>query len=383
MAISIQQMLSRPSIQGVFNRTSSAPTFFQQFFRMRPTDVAGQINFGLARTGFYDLWKHTLTMSQLRAPKTGPNRIPMKPIGQAQATVARIYESIPYDYGDIFGLRGLGTGELDNRGSGIIARQNMYMAARVKNAVEFMISRMFRGAGFAITQTEESFLLAEFGAGTVNVSYNVPAANVDTIAIVTGVAGAWNNTATKVKDQLLQLNARGEMLTGLPIRHFIMNSTTYSYLEAISQLATLRGTALPVFSDFRGNQIETTSATRESGFSVMFPAMPQFMFHIYDGVSVTTAQTDPATRTTANTTKYVPDGKVIATPDPDPGGWHGTATCQEPVRKDRNGKGYDMVSGLDSWTWPIDEPPGEDLRVLLNYVPILFNPDSIYYLTVF
>lgn len=382
MAVSLQQMLSVPSVRGAFNRTAAAGLFFQSFFRMRPTDVAGQMNFGLNRTGFYDLWRHTLTQSQIRAPKTGPNRLPMKTVGTAQTTVARIYESIPYDYGDLFGLRGIGSMEVDSRAQGIIARQNQYMAARVSNAVEFMVSRMFRGQGFSLTQADESFVLGEYGAGNVDIGFNVPAGNVDTLATISGVAGAWTSSATKVKDQLLQLNARAEMLTGLPIRHLIMNSVTYSNLEGISQLASLRGTALPVFSDFSGNTLTTVAGSRSSGFSVMFPAMPQFMIHVYDGVSVTATQTDPTTRTTSNTVKYIPDNRVIATPDPDPGGWHGTATCEEPIRKDKNSKGYEMVSGLDSWTWPIDEPPGEDLRVLLNYIPVLYNPDALYYLTV-
>lgn len=377
--VSLQQMLSRPSIQGVFNRTSSAPLFFQELLRARPTDTP-TVNFGDQRTGFYDTWRHTLTSAQLRAPKVGPNRIPFKPTGTAQVTVARIYESTPYDYGDIFGLRGYGTGELDARGQQIVARQNLYLAARVRNAVEFMLANMFR-KGFSIVQGEEGFTLGALGAGTVDVSYPIPAANVDTIATVSGVTGDWGTSSTKVKDQLLAINARAEMLTGLPIRHLIMNSKTYGKLEALTQLATLRGTALPVFSDFMGTQVDSNTGRRSSGFTVFFPAMPQFLIHVFDGV-YTTTQLDPSTRTTGTTTKYIPDDRVIAIPEIDPGGWHGHATCQEPIRKDKYSKGYEMVSGMDSFSWPIDEPPGEELRVLLNYVPVLFNPDAVYYLTV-
>jgi hypothetical protein len=346
---------------------------------MRPTDTATISGEG-RRTFSYDIYGHSMTKAQPRAPKIGPARIPPKPIGTAMVTVARFYESIPFDYEDVYGLRGIGTMELDARGEGWVARQKMYMAERQINALEFMISRMFIYGGYSLTFADEGSLMGEKGAGQIDITYPIPAANIGTVdGIFTDL---WSAAGTKVIQQMLALNAVSERTTGLPIRHLFMNSITYAYLLANTQLQVVRGTAMPIFSDFREQSIATTGGSRRSGFSVRFPAMPLYEVHVYDGVSVP-ADTDPASdaRTTANTTKYIPDGKVLMTPDPMPGGWHGLATTAEPIRETDTSPVV-VKEGLDSWSFPKNDPPGEELRVLNNVSPVLFIPGSVFVATV-
>lgn len=377
--VTLQQMLSPPMIHGAFNRVSSAPAAFQQFFRMRPTDVA-TMDFGLNRTGAYDLFESTLTMADGRAPDIGPARIAPRPVGQAYATCMRFYESIVFPYSKVYGQRGLGTMTIDPRGKQWIARQLLYLAERQINAVEFMISRMFRGTGFSISQENERWRLKEQGAGMYDVTFNVPAANKDQLGGL--IAATWSSAGTKIIDQMLSINAFAELQTGAPVRHLWMNSKTYLYLLGNTQLNTVRGTAQIMFDQFGETMIDAASGPgRLSGFTVRFPAMPQFLIHVYDGSSIVASEFDPAPatgRTAGNTTKYIPDDIVIMTPDPDPGGWHGFATCTEMVRTGGPNSPAEEVSGLQAFTWPIDEPPGDELRSLNNYVPLLISPKQLF-----
>lgn len=377
--ITLQQMLARPMVLGAFSRVSTAPAYLQQFFRMNPTSPA-TISGGLNRTFAYDIYGHSLTMAQARPPKIGPAKIAPKPIGTAMATIMRFYEAIPFYYGDVYGLRGLGTMEIDQRGEAYVARQKLYMAERQVNALEFMISRMFRG-GFSITVTNESFILGEKGAGTVDVDYNLPANNSGNL---NGIIDAnWDLAGTKIINQLLNLNAEAELQTGFPIRHIFINSKTYGYLLANTQMQTVRGTALPIFNNYRTRFIQTAAGPqRESGFDVQFPSIPNITFHVYDGASVVSSQTDPATRTSVNTSKYIPDGRALLVPEPDPGGWHGLATCGEPIKETDDAQ-PEIKEGLNSWSYGINDPPGEELRVLNNLLPVLFVPAAPFWATIY
>lgn len=377
--ITLQQALSLPSVRGAFSRVSTAPQFFQQFFRMRPTDPATISGEG-KRTFGYDIYGHALGMAQGRAPKVGPARIAPRPIGSAMITIARSYESIPFDYEDIFGMRGIGTMQLDARGETWVANQKLYLAERQINWQEFMVARMFTAGGFSMSFENESVILGEKGAGSIDVSYPIPTENTGNLDGI--ISASWDAAGTKIIQQMLAINAVSERTTGYPIRHLFMNSVTYAHLLANTQLQTVRGTAMPIFAGWSEQEIQTTGATRRSGFSVMFPAMPQYTFHVYDGVSRVSHEAEPATRTTANTTKYLADGKVLMTPDPAPGTWHGMATTSEMIRKTGEDAPVEWVEGLDAWSMPKNDPPGEELRVLNNFAPVLFIPGAIFYATV-
>ena len=381
--VSLRQLLSLPYVMGSFNLTSTAPAALQQFYRMRPNDPYTASG-GIARTWAYDLIESTLTMADGRAPDLGPSRIPAKIVGQAFATCMRFYESIPFSYANVYGLRGLGTMALDARGKSFVARNLLYLAERQINACEFMVSRMFRGDGFSILQQGERWRLREKDGGTVNVNYNVPSDHTGNLGGI--IDALWSAAGTKIIQQLLAINAQAERETGLPIRHIWINSVTYSYLLANTQLQTVRGTAQIIFDQFGLTRIEAASGPdRPHGFTVVFPAMPQFLFHVYDGVSIVSADVDPSPatgRTTGNTTKYIPDGRAIMTPEVDPGGWHGTGTTGEYIRPEGPHSEAVLKEGLDAWSYPIDDPAGEELRSLNNYVPLLINPKAIYYPTI-
>lgn len=388
-AITLAQMLKRPMVLGVFSRVKETGTFFQRFFGISPQSAETE-NFGFNTTGVYEIFDHSATLAQPRAAKVGPAKVSKKPIGQAMATVLRFYEAITLEYEDIFGTRGIGQNydsPLEERGQTYVAKQMMYMAERQANAMEFMISRMFRG-GFSITlpasgASADSYSLGELGAsGAIDITFPIPAVNKNQIDAGTGsglITATWATAGTAILSHMLSINKAAERQTGYPIKHCFLNTTTYTYMLANTQLQTVRGTAMRAFEQFREQLISTTGAERQSGFSVVFPSMPQFTWHIYDGVSVVATQTDPDPRTTSNTSLFIPDNVVIMTPEP--GDWMGKATRDEPIKETDDGAVV-IKSGLDSWSYGTNDPPGEEVRFLNNFVPVLYVPRAVYYATV-
>ena len=386
MAVTIHEMTKTPFVLGLFSRLKASGLALSNFYGIGPNSAATEVTD--KQSLVYDLFDNTRTMARARGPYVGPGKIPPKRIGQGTAHLMRFYEAIPLLYQKLYGMRDLGAQvgtTMTAEGSAYVARQQKYMAQRWMNAVEFMVSRMFRG-GFSITVDGDEWQLGELGAGTIDVSYNVPAAHLTTCAVggtngSTAVfSGNWEDPATDVVEELLEINKASERITGLVQKHVWINSTTYGYLLENTQLSTIRGTANRIFDTQTSKQIQTTDEAREQGFTVMFGAIPQFQFHVYDAVAHN-GSIDKDSETFSELSMYIPDNKALITPDPAPGDWYGLAVGTEPIRENDVAP-VQYVTGLHSWAYPTNDPPGFEQRVLYNACPLLYNPKAFFYATV-
>lgn len=377
--VTLQQMLRHSFVTGVVSQVKSAGMAFQQFYQSGIASIPSEPS-NLNRHITHDIFNETRTMAAARAPDVGPASISPKPIGQSSATALRLYEQIPFPIHKIAGTRPLGSpiGTLDPTGRSWVVRQQGYLAKRFSNSIEFMVSRMFRG-GFSILIQGDNYYLRELGAGTVDINYPIPAGNKAQIGGL--IDATWANAGTKILDHMLELNKLSQIQTGYEIRHCWINSTTYKRMLANTQLQSVRGTASRVFEQFSPANVQTTEDNRNIGFTVIFPAMPNFVWHVYDASSVVATATDPASHTTGNNSLYVPDNIAIFTPEVEPGGWHGMYHAQEYIREKDNDE-YTLKSGFATWTKPINDPPGEELRALHNLVPLMYVPASVFYATV-
>lgn len=384
MAVTIHEMTKTPFVLGVFSRLKAAGLALSQFYGIGPNAAPTETT--NKNSLVYDLFDHTRTMANGRGPYVGPSKIAPKRIGQGTAHLFRLYESIPLLYQKIYGMRPLGgqIGEMDVQGQVYVGRQQKYAAERMMNAIEFMVSRMFRG-GFSILVDGDDFRLREKGAGTIDVDYNIPAGHLTTCA-VGGTNGStaifdgnWEDPACDVLGQLLELNKASERITGLVQRHVWINSTTYRYLLANTGLKGVGGTSYRIFDSQTGNEIQTTDGSRPQGYNVIFRAMPQFTFHVYDAVSHVTTDTD--SETFSELSMYIPDNKALITPDPGAGDWYGMAVGTEPIRENDVAE-VTYPTGLHSWSYPTNDPPGFEWRMLYNVCPLLYNPKAFFYATV-
>src|SRR5688572_26913258 len=123
--VTMSQMLQHPFVAGVFARQKPAGKAFQQFYGMTAGSYATE-PLSLNRHIVYDIMDPTRTNAQVRPPDVGPVKISPKVIGQASATAIRLYESIPFPYSKVYGMRALGGqfgGPLDRTGQGWVTRQ--------------------------------------------------------------------------------------------------------------------------------------------------------------------------------------------------------------------------------------------------------------------
>lgn len=385
MAVTIHEMTKTPFVLGLFSRLKSAGLALSNFYGIGPNSAPTETTD--KKSLVYDLFDNTRTMAAGRGPYVGPSKIPPKRIGQGTAHLFRLYESMPLLAEKLYGMRDLGGqigSSMGQTGSAYVARQQKYAAQRMMNAIEFMVSRMFRG-GFSILVDGDDFRLRELGDGTIDVSYNVPAGHLTTCA-VGGTNGStaifdgnWEQSNCNIIGQLLELNKASERITGLVQKHIWINSTTYGYLLGNTGLTNVRGTANRIFDTQTQKQIATTDEAREQGFTVIFGAIPQWQFHVYDAVSHVSVNKD--SETFSELSLYIPDNKALITPDPAPGEWYGMATGTEPIRENDDSE-IIYPTGLHSWSYKTNDPPGFEQRMLFNVCPLLYNPKSFFYATV-
>ena len=387
MAVTIHELTKTPFVLGLFSRLKASGLALSSFYGIGPNSAATETT--TKNSLVYDLFDNTRTMSQGRGPYVGPAKIAPKRIGQGTAHLMRMYEAIPLMHQKLMGMRPLGgqIGEMDAEGSVYVGRQQKYAAQRFMNAVEFAVSRMFRG-GYSILVDGDSWSLRELGAGTVDVSFGVPANHLTTCAVggadgttaIFDATNGWEGASCDVIGQLLELNKASERETGYVQKHIWINSTTYRMLLSNTGLSAVRGTANRIFDTQTRNQIATTDEAREQGFTVIFGAIPQFEFHIYDATAHNgSIKTD--SDTFSELSMYIPDNKALITPDPGAGDWYGLATGVEPIRENDVAP-VQYVSGLHSWAYPTNDPPGFEWRMLYNFCPLLYNPKAFYYATV-
>jgi hypothetical protein len=384
MAVTLHELTKTPFVLGVFSRLKASGLALSNFYGMGPNQPATEVS--PRRSLVYDLFDNTRTMARGRGPYVGPGKTAPKRSGQATAHAMRLYEAIPLLYERIYQGRPLGgqIGEIDPLGQAYVARQQKFMAQRFMNAIEFMVSRMFRG-GFSILVDGDDWLLREKGAGTIDVDYPIPT-NHKTQLAVGGSAGStdvidasWDDPTASIVQQLLNLNKASERETGYVQKHIWINSTTYGHLLNNEQLREIRGTANRIFDTQTGVQIPTTDGSRDQGYTVQFGAIPQFLFHVYDAVSHVSVNVD--SDTASELSMYIPDNIALITPEPAPGEWYGSVTCSEPIRENDNAEVI-YPNGMHSWSYPTNDPPGVEQRVLHNYAPLLYNPKAVYYATV-
>jgi hypothetical protein len=382
--ITLEQFLSTPFVLKMVNRIKTPMSLFQNFYGMG----IGGSNYDQfsGRNVSWDIMDMTRKLAKGRAPLSGPATVAQSPVRVQTAQAYRLHEKFLLPADKIFRYRNLGgqIGTIDKGGQAYAQRQVKWATQRFRNAREFMVSRLFRG-GFSVTMSGDEYLLGELSASgsLFNVETLIPSANKDQLELGTGssiIDVPWNDPNADVIGHVLAINAAFERLHGYPPRHFWISSPTFADLLNNVGLQNVGGTAYRVFDSMTRRQMSSAEGIPDSGFEVVFRALPLWTFHVYDAVLAPDVDTPEYDETTvANTSKLVPDNNVIITPEP--GDWCGWLAASEMVAETLNDAPKEQF-GFHTWTTPVIDPAGIEYKFLDNGLPALFVPKAIAYGTI-
>ena len=381
-AITLQQLFQTPVITRVVSRFKTPMSLFQQFLNVLPGQTATESVSG--RHVGWDIFDKTRSIAKGRAPGSGPATAQPKAVGHVSAVAYRTHEKIPLLREQIFRTRTPGAqfGQVDSRGQGYIARQMQYLTQRFRNNREFMVSRLFRG-GYGLALDGEDFIPTELGAAgnVMDVSMQLPDTHKNQLALGTGsdiITANWHTSTTDVMGNVYSINEAFERLHGYPLRHIWCGTALFKSLLVNDGLESVGGTAFRVFESLSARQQRSAEGIQDSGFDVVFRALPLVTFHVYDGVLTTPELSIGGDETTtANTSKLIPDNKIICTPEPD-GNWGGWIEGSEWIAENYTDFGRE-VFGFHTWTTPSIDPAAIELKMIDNGLPALYIPSAIAY----
>ncbi len=375
--LTIDQLFKTPVITRVVSRFKTPISLFQNFLGMLPGQPASQTVPG--RHAGWDIFDSTRTLAKGRAPGVGPATTTRKRVGHVSAVLYRAHEKVTMLQEEIFRTRAPGQqiGVVDTRGQNYINRQLRFITQRFRNSREFMVAHMLRG-GFDIKQTGDDFEPVATGAGDFAVNFQIPAGNLtdlDMLGAGAILGGAWQTDSTYIILELLNINAAFEQLHGRPLRHIFINSTEYNNLIRNLDFIAVGGSAFRVFESLSTRELRSEEGIPDSGFDVVFRAVPLYTFHVYDGVLSEGVEGAVDETTSANSNKLIPDNKAIFMAEPDPD-WIGSVEGSEIVAENLVDVGQERF-GFHSWSTRIIDPPGWDLKMLDNWLPALYIPKCV------
>lgn len=382
--MSYDQLMRVPQIVALYEQLHTPASFFQSYFRLRPTDspvvVSQQRTFG------YDLIAATRTIAPVSAPMAPPTGVGLKPVGTAMASLYRIHPKVTIADEKVFMTRQLGSFGLntpvDASGERYIAMQIKHMKTQVSNAVEWMVAKMFQG-GFGIKADGDGFRLCELTDADVLLKneYLIPAGNKGDLGGIIGSGEEWNLAAAPIVDHMNEISILAARISGYQPTDIIINGNTGKHLFNNTQLSKVGGTSFTIFDSLTNRPVEGGTPPTSGPYKVVFRALPQYTFHIYnEGLVLKNVIPDYANQVnTNNWSTLIPDGYALIVPPA--GDWVGFATGMEPIAENVMSDTR-VVTSFAQWRTREIDPPRFDVKALLNYVPILPQPQVPFYANV-
>lgn len=388
--VALEQLLSSPVVTRVTQTILTPESRVQKEFGIL-SDAEGGNGPNVVpmegRVGTYDIFDTTRTVASVVGPLAGPIKVVRQVAATVPFTCIRGHEKIHLNDNEINRNRPLGgaIGTVDARGQNYIMRQQRYMAQRIRNLREFVMVQMLRGNKLYIQPVGEGFKVSATDTNAAGqIDFKVPPAQVVAVgggmannltlgsqADIILAAAPWDNAATEIITDLLEIESGSAEVQGRPFTHFWMNPATWGKILNNTQVRNAGG---PQFSPFdMYDRIADSQGKRAGSFNATLKGHPHAVFHIYSGFL-----TDPYT---GSTVEAFPSGYIAAHPDVT-SEWFEFREGSEIVRETRNDPGS-MRTGIAAWTEPVTQPAGYELITLDNFLPVLMIPSCVAFFRVY
>ena len=186
-----------------------------------------------------------------------------------------------------------------------ITRQEVYLAQRFSNLIEFQTAAMFRGS-YSYTADGDD-LRHGFSGGETTIDFNIPAGNLGQLDMLGDgdmLDADWATASTDIPRHLQEINAAMIQLTGLGLAHVVLTGVGWQYILNNTKVQTQGGSANVVFQS-----LERASSGE---FTAVLRAVPWITFHIVDyGLDIWDGSGEAFT-------KLIADDHAVFLPEPSP-----------------------------------------------------------------
>jgi len=338
-----------------------------------------------SRSALVDVFDSTRELAPMTSKGSGPVTIKRQKIGQIPVTLCRVHFKMFMEDNEMTRVKLLGgqIGDLDANGKKYASKQMEYAAQRIRNTREFSMGMMLRNGLYFRPSGEEWLPTAESASPSVKIDFQVPAGQVvavggamadnltlGTVANIILAAAPWDNAATDIITDLLEIDQGSEEVSGRPFRHFWLNSATWGKVITNTSIRNTGGSVNTPFESW--DQWSDTQGKRTGG-TAFLRGHPHSVWHICNEFL-----TDPVT---GSSVQMFPTGYIAAHPDVD-STWFEFLEGGELQRENKASEPV-FKQGIAAWTEPQTQPSGYDLLSLDNFLPTPNVPSCLAFFRVY
>jgi hypothetical protein len=318
------------------------------------------------RRGSYDVFNDTREVAGASAPGMPATTIAPQPVGNVPFQIPRINESVALLAELLHNMRPIGgpVSQTDTAGLQYVADQERILKQRITNLREFQCAAALRGSYTYTLGTPFQPFTHGFSGGSITIDFQIPTGNktkLDMLGAGDILGTSWDNAASPIITDLLQINAAFIQLTGTGLTDLIVTSVGWGYIAANTQVINQGGSANTYF--------EVISRDEESQtFTVRLRAVPWLTITVLDnGLNLS-----------GTFTKLVEDDHGVFLSRVGGPNVAQYWECSEPV-SEWVGQPQTPRFGEYYWVAPTANPTGYQLFSLHNGLPVLKVPAAIAY----
>jgi hypothetical protein len=364
MSLSTSQILAPKTIRKAISQLELPGTTLQRLlgWGLNSTNVRHQSG----RNFSYDTFNNAQTIAGGRVPGQAAARVSPQNVGNTSATFPRSAEVISLLDEDLLNRRAIGgpSDDLDLGGESYITRQEVYLAQRFSNLIEFQTAAMLRGS-YSYTADGDDLRHA-FSGGQTTIDFGIPAGNkgqLDMLGSGDLLDADWATAGTDIPRHLQEINAAMIQLSGLGLAHVVLTGAAWQYILNNTKVQTQGGSANVAF--------ESLQRVSSGEFTAVLRAVPWITFHIVDyGLNVWNGAAETFT-------KLIPDDRAVFLPEPSPR-WAQYLEGSEIVTEGPHGPKAERF-GFYPFAYSTHDPSGWNLCAVFNGIPALYTPWAVAY----
>lgn len=362
MGQSLSEILHPKRIIEVFSQVNEAST---QLSRLFGWNIGGSnvLPFG-GRDYNYDVFDHTRTVADGRVP--GAQRARTKPqlVKTIHGVFPRSAEEIPLLWEKMINLRQIGgpvdVSNLSASAESYITHQEVYLAERFANIIEFQTAAMLRGSYTYTIDGDD--LIHDFSGGDFTVDYDVPSGNKSKLNMTGGgniITASWATAGTNIPLHIFNIDKAMQELTGDRLEHILVGTDVWNNIINNDFVQEQAGTA--------NMPMQSINQLADANFVGLIRSVPWVQFHIINaGLEV---------GTTPTFTTLIADNHASFIPAPSPS-WAQYIQGSEVVVEE-NTKTVENRMGTYAWSYDAHDPAGHQLAAVHNGIPALKRPDNV------
>ena len=314
----------------------------------------------------WDIFDNTRKIASGRIGGQAASRQKGQPVKVQQGDFPRAAEVISLLDEDLLNHRRIGgpDSELDRGGENYLTHQEVYLAQRFTNLIEFQTAAMFRGTYSYSNEGDD--MLHGFTGSAEQVDFKIPGGNKAQLNMLGAgniLNADWATAATDIPRHLQNINAAMVQLTGLGLAHVVLTGVGWQYIVNNTKVQAQGGSSNVVFESLR--------RVGHGEFSAILRAIPWVTFHVIDyGLDIWNGTSEAFT-------KLVEDNHAIFLPQPSRR-WAQYLEGSEIVTEGPGGVKAERF-GFYPYAYPTHDPSGWNLCAVFNGIPVLYTPNAVAY----